>query len=182
MTSISIEKQISPDLVQVYTCTIDMTNSELYSFGTRVAGLFILLIMYVIGIIGNTLIIWTIFRHKKLRTIQNIVVAVLAISDLFLVGFLLPFNMEILIQNKEPSYQLCRFQAIITLFLFSCSIQFIMTIALCRYCKICFSHKFARIFTERNLILAVMTMSIVSALYASFLWFFECYSRIFRSI
>jgi hypothetical protein len=68
-------------------------------------------------------VVTLILRIKHLRTVQNMIVVFLAIFDLLICGYLLPFSMHILIWNQEPDKRICKFQAIITAFLFSCSIK-----------------------------------------------------------
>ncbi|CAG2227049.1 MTNR1A [Mytilus edulis] len=146
---------------------------ELYGTGFRVTCLVFSILMYIIGTVGNLLIIWTITTVKRMRSIQNMLLALLAVIDLLIIGYLMPFGMHVLITNEKPGFGACRFQAIITAFLFSCSIQFIMFIALSRYFKICHSQKFNRIVTARNVIIATIGACVVGACFASALWFFE---------
>lgn len=148
-------------------------TTELYSVGTRVGCLILSIVMYITGTVGNVLIIWTIARIRHLRTVQNAIVILLAIVDLLICGYLQPYSMDILIRNTEPSRESCRFQAIITAFLFSCSILFIMIIALSRYFKICQSQIYSHVFNIRNLIGATILACIVGACFCSPLWFYD---------
>ena len=146
---------------------------ELYSVGTRVWCLILSIAMYIIGTVGNVLIIWTVARIRHLRTVQNAIVILLALVDLLICGYLQPYSMAILIRNTEPTREFCRFQAVITAFLFPCSILFIMIIALSRYFKICQSQKYRHVFNIRNLIGATILVCVVSACFCSPLWFYD---------
>ena len=127
---------------------------ELYSIEKRIICLTFSFILFIIGSTGNALIIWTIWRIKHLRTVQNMIIVFLAIFDLLICGYLLPFSMHILIWNQEPDKRICKYQAIITVFLFSCSMQIILLIAVSRYIKICHSQRYDRICSMRNVIAA----------------------------
>jgi len=146
---------------------------ELYSIERRIICLTFSFILYIIGSTGNVLIIWTIWRIKHLRTVQNMIVVFLAMFDLLICGYLLPFSMHILIWNQEPDKRICKFQAIITSFLFSCSILIILLIALSRYVKICHSQRYNRICSMRNVIAATVFVCLVAASFASPLWFVD---------
>ena len=93
--------------------------------------------------------------------------------DLLICGYLLPFSMHILIWNQEPEKRICKFQAIITAFLFSCSILIILLIALSRYVKICHSQRYDRICSMRNVIAATVFLCLVAASFVSPLWFVD---------
>jgi hypothetical protein len=146
---------------------------ELYSIEKRIICLTFSFILFIIGSTGNALIIWTIWRIKHLRTVQNMIVVFLAIFDLLICGYLLPFSMHILIWNQEPEKRICKFQAIITAFLFSCSILIILLIALSRYVKICHSQRYDRICSMRNVIAATVFLCLVAASFVSPLWFVD---------
>ena len=146
---------------------------ELYSIEKRIICLTFSFILFIIGSTGNALIIWTIWRIKHLRTVQNMIIVFLAMFDLLICGYLLPFSMHILIWNQEPDKRICKYQAIITVFLFSCSMQIILLIAVSRYIKICHSQRYDRICSMRKVIAATVFLCLVAALIAAPLWFVD---------
>lgn len=119
------------------------------------------------------MVIWTIARLKRLRTVQNLLIALLAVVDFLIIGYLVPFGMKVLVTNAKPEADACRFQSIITAFLFSCSIQFIMLVAVSRYVKVCHSQKFAKVFTVRNVMFATLGVVLVSMAFSTPLWSYE---------
>lgn len=146
----------------------------IYDIQTVGLSLFFCAVMFIIGTCGNILIIWTISRTKALRTIQNIFVACLAITDFLIILYLIPFNIVyILIQNAIPDRELCRFNAVITAFLFTCSIQFIMHIAVCRYVKICHPQRFSNMYTKRCVAIAISASLTLAIAFASSMWFYD---------
>ena len=129
---------------------------ELYSIKARVGYLTLTLTTCITRTIGNILIMWTIARTKRLRTIQNMMVLVLAVFDFLIGGYLLPFSIYVLISNREPDKQHCWFQKIMNNFLFSSSVMIILLIVLSRYFKICLFQRYSNIFNMKNVITAVV--------------------------
>ena len=127
---------------------------ELYSIKARVGYLTLTLTTCITTC--NILIMWTIARTKRLRTIQNMMVLVLAVFDFLIGGYLLPFSIYVLISNREPDKQHCWFQTIMNNFLFSSSVMIILLIVLSRYFKICLFQRYSTIFNMKNVITAVV--------------------------
>ena len=144
---------------------------ELYSKCTRITCLIIVYIYFLIGTVGNALIIWTIFRLKHLRSMHNVIVASLAACDFLIIGYLLTMNMEVLISNKEPNFHHCRFHAVVSTFLFICCLQLIMLIALSRFIKICHSGKYNTVFTVQTLAIVVTVIFGIDTIFCSSMWF-----------
>ena len=152
---------------------------ELYSIKTRVGFLTLALTMFITRTVGNILSMLTIARTKLLRTIQNMMVLVLAVFDFLICGYLLPFSMYVLISNREPDKQHCWFQAVMNNFLFSSSVMIIVLIVLSRYFKICQFQRYSNIFNMKNVITAVVFFCLVGIsftiplLYSDDFWLFE---------
>lgn len=124
---------------------------ELYSANIRIIYITVGFLLYVVGISGNSLIIWTFIRIKRLRIVQNVFVILLAVVDLLIIGYMLPNATIALIWNRKPvSREVCIFNAIIGHLLFTSCLQYITCIAVSRYVRICHSKKFDRIYTQRN--------------------------------
>ncbi|CAG5134642.1 unnamed protein product [Candidula unifasciata] len=51
------------------------------------------LLIFLLSVVGNTLVILTLVRHKKMRTVTNMFLLNLAISDLLLAVFCMPFTL-----------------------------------------------------------------------------------------
>lgn len=102
---------------------------ELCSIKTRVGYLTLALTMFITRTVDNILSMWTIAKSKLLRTIQDMMVLVLAVFDFLICGYILPFSMYVLISNREPDKQHCWFQAVLNNFLFSSSVMIILLIA-----------------------------------------------------
>lgn len=58
-------------------------------------------IIFAFGIIGNLLVCWVVFRQIQMRTVTNIFIANLALSDILLCLFCVPFTPLYLLTLKE---------------------------------------------------------------------------------
>ena len=122
---------VSTNETRMVTLNTNDTGMEaLYSRATRITTLVFGIIMYIVGTTGNILIIWTFARIKQQRIRQNIFVVLLAVVDFLIIGYLLPFNMHVMISNERIGKPiLCKVNALTGHVLFTCSVQFIMYIA-----------------------------------------------------
>lgn len=50
-------------------------------------------IIFLLSVVGNSLVIMTLIRHEKMRTVTNVFLLNLAISDLLLAVFCMPFSL-----------------------------------------------------------------------------------------
>ena len=148
-------------------------NMELYSTQSRIAYLTVCCFIFIAGVPGNILIIWTILKSKQMRKIHNIFVVFLAVIDLLLTGYLIPFNMYVLITNVEPPRTFCKVQAMICDSLFIWSIQFIMLIALSRYVKICHGNIFDKIFQMKYIIIMLVLFFTLAFAFHLPLWYYD---------
>lgn len=146
---------------------------ELYSTQYRIAYLTVCSFIFIAGVPGNILITWTILKSKQMRQIHNIFVVFLAAIDLLLTGYLIPFNMYVLITNVEPPRTFCKVQGMICDSLFIWSIQFIMLIAFSRYVKICHGHMFDKIFKMKYIIVMLVLFFTVTLAFHLPLWFYD---------
>lgn len=117
----------------------------------------ICLLLIIFGVIGNMLIIWTFHKSKHLRVRVNVFVVSLALVDLLIVCYLLPFNIVILQTNRKLKPDiLCTINGIIAPALFMSSIQYIMLISLSRYVKIRHPQIFDTLFSPTKITLFII--------------------------
>ena len=138
----------------IYTCTC-ASKMKSFSKDTRYAIIVVASLLMLVGIIGNGLIICAFLKSKKLRIRINIFIVMLAIVDLLIISYLLPFNIYIVETGTDLPPLLCTVNGNVAPILFMTSIQYIMLISVSRYVKICHSNKFDSIFSTTNII--VMT-------------------------
>lgn len=70
---------------------LDIENVKLSKLEEKVI-ISIFSIVIILGIFGNLLVIWTVLFNKQMRTSNNVIIINLAISDLILCFFSIPFN------------------------------------------------------------------------------------------
>jgi len=62
------------------------------------AGLWIYIVLIsaliIFAVISNKLVIYCVFRFKKLRTVTNVLICNLAVSDILLAGFVMPMRVH----------------------------------------------------------------------------------------
>lgn len=58
------------------------------------------LLIFLLSVAGNALVILTLVRHKKMRTVTNMFLLNLAISDLLLAVFCMPFTLVPMIMER----------------------------------------------------------------------------------
>ncbi|KAK0041068.1 cholecystokinin receptor, partial [Biomphalaria pfeifferi] len=70
--------------------------------GSRVSYFIIIpyLLIFLLSVVGNVLVILTLVRHKKMRTITNMYLLNLAFSDLLLALFCMPFTLIPMLMQK----------------------------------------------------------------------------------
>ncbi|CAF3429985.1 unnamed protein product [Rotaria socialis] len=77
----------------------------------RVIPLVLFLFVYIVGLIGNGLLIFIVFRQKNLRTVPNLLVVSLAMGDFLFVLFCVPFGAVAYSLEYYPfSTFYCRFE------------------------------------------------------------------------
>ena len=109
-------------------------------------------------IIGNTLTLLVIGLNKRMRTIPNMFVASLAISD-FCVGAFTgcPLFIPTLATSRWPfSDAICQYQGYIAVSLAVASIQTLALMALNRYFRIVNRIKYRRLFTKRKTVIMIL--------------------------
>ncbi|CAG5120555.1 unnamed protein product, partial [Candidula unifasciata] len=57
-------------------------------------------VIFLLSMAGNTLVILTLVRHKKMRTVTNMFLLNLAVSDLLLALFCMPFTLVPLLMQE----------------------------------------------------------------------------------
>ncbi|XP_064626215.1 melatonin receptor type 1B-B-like [Lineus longissimus] len=120
-------------------------------------------VLMCVGIIGNLLILGAVIVTKKLRNTTNVFVCNVAVSDLFVAGYVLPTIFgNIIKQGSILSIPVCVFTACVLLT--SCGVSLISfaMIAFNRYISICHHGRYARIFPTRSVVIMVVLVWVFS--------------------
>lgn len=113
------------------------------------------LIISLLGLVGNGLVVFAIIASRKLRSVTNVFVVNLAISD-FIGCLMLPIFAATYLSSDLQSNILCALAIYVAYVMFGASAVNIMLIALNRYCLIIHSKEHGRVYSKRNVIVMVI--------------------------
>ena len=113
-------------------------------------GLLILILLFLV--VGNSLTLLVMLLNRRMRTIPNIFVASLAVSDLLIGVFSTgPLGIPTLVTSHWPfNDTICQFQGFIIITMVVASIQTMVLMAVNRYFRIVKSTKYRRYFTKKK--------------------------------
>ncbi|KAM9194904.1 LOW QUALITY PROTEIN: melatonin receptor type 1A [Dugong dugon] len=143
---------------------------------------FILIFIIVVDILGNLLVILSVYRNKKLRNAGNIFVVSLAVADLVVAVYPYPLVLTSVFNNGwKLGYLHCQISGFLMGLSVIGSIFNITGIAVNRYCYICHSLKYDKPYGDKNALCRVFPMmltlvAIVPNLHTGTL---QCDSRIY---
>ena len=106
------------------------------------------------GVIGNTLVIGSVFVHKKLMVLSNVFIVNLAVTDFFVCAFVDVFTIVgVLTKGKffDNKHVFCEFLGVVCITTCCCSIWTMAGIALNRYVLICHRALYPTIFNKRTI-------------------------------
>ncbi|XP_030637071.1 melatonin receptor type 1C [Chanos chanos] len=142
------------------TFTVRNTSAEAASI---LAG--VLIVTIVVDIIGNLLVILSVYRNKKLRNAGNIFVVSLSVADLAVA--LYPFPLVLLAIFRKGwtlSAWHCQLSGFVMGLSVIGSVFNITAIAINRYCYICHSLHYDRLYTRRNTCLCLALTWLLTAI------------------
>lgn len=112
---------------------------------------FILIFTIVVDILGNLLVILSVYRNKKLRNAGNIFVVSLAVADLVVAIYPYPLVLTSIFNNGWNLGSLhCQISGFLMGLSVIGSIFNIAGIAINRYCYICHSLKYDKLYSNKN--------------------------------
>uniref|UniRef100_A0A3B3ZRK0 G-protein coupled receptors family 1 profile domain-containing protein n=1 Tax=Periophthalmus magnuspinnatus TaxID=409849 RepID=A0A3B3ZRK0_9GOBI len=116
-----------------------------------------LIFTIVVDILGNLLVIFSVYRNKKLRNAGNIFVVSLAVADLVVAIYPYPLVLSSIFHNGwSLGYMHCQISGFLMGVSVIGSIFNITGIAINRYCYICHSLKYDKLYSDKNSICYVM--------------------------
>lgn len=126
---------------------------------------FTLLLITLFTIIGNTMVIISIFTYKPLKNVQNMFLVNLAITDISVAIIVLPFSIiDMLLNDWIFGTFLCQLWLTSDVLLCTASILNLCTIALDRYWAIYDPINYAQRRTIKQVILKIISVWLISAL------------------
>ncbi|XP_072045968.1 prolactin-releasing peptide receptor-like [Amphiura filiformis] len=123
----------------------------------------------VVGSIGNLLVIFTIWRVNRLHTVMYFVLGSLAMADLLLCLFFLPFILQELYNGEKWVHGQAACKIVFYVYLTSCvvSILSLTAVSIERFVAVRYPLKSRRYLTLGNAKIMVMVIWIVGAIYAT---------------
>ncbi|XP_057553461.1 melatonin receptor type 1A [Hippopotamus amphibius kiboko] len=111
----------------------------------------ILIFTIVVDILGNLLVILSVYRNKKLRNAGNIFVVSLAVADLLVAVYPYPLALTSIFNNGwSLGYLHCQISGFLMGLSVIGSVFNITGIAINRYCYICHSLQYDRLYSNKN--------------------------------
>ncbi|XP_043935149.1 melatonin receptor type 1B-like [Protopterus annectens] len=124
-----------------------------------------LVFITVADLIGNSLVILSVFRNRKLRNTGNIFVVSLSVTDLLVAFYSYPlFTVAIIKDGWTMGDMQCKITGYIMVITLHASVYNIMAIAINRYFYICHSTKYDKIYSTQNTILWLCFMWVLAAI------------------
>ena len=122
----------------------------------------------VIAFFGSLSVCFAVYRNQRLRTLANMFILALAVSDIMISIFSMPFSVATLVHGRWIfGAEFCQFQAF-ALFLFGlASLNTMGVIAVSRYFCVVKPEKYITLFTRKRIFL-----------YISFVWFLALFATV----
>ncbi|KAJ8015396.1 hypothetical protein DPEC_G00025690 [Dallia pectoralis] len=134
------------------------------SYGVSTALAAVLIFTIVVDILGNLLVILSVFRNRKLRNAGNMFVVSLSVADLVVAVYPYPLSLVAIFHDDWTVGDLhCQASGFLMGLSVIGSIFNITAIAINRYCYICHSLHYDRLYSLRN-----------TVCYLSLTWFLTC--------
>lgn len=126
-----------------------------------------MIVFNVLSLLGNLLVCISVYRNTRLRTITNLYIIALALSDLLAAIIVMPLSTGVLIAGRWPFGETaCQIHAFFSLFVIYVSPVTMGLTALNRYVRICKSdEQYKRFFSRRNSRALIASAWVTVALY-----------------
>ncbi|XP_030855926.1 G-protein coupled receptor moody-like [Strongylocentrotus purpuratus] len=128
------------------------------NFGERVSMAVLLCIISFLGIVGNTLTIFSVIACRRLQTLPNAFVVSLSLSDFLNCSINIPVQVTALTQKVDGTIFnfVCMSSAILNYLLITCSVSMLDLIAINRYILVTKSHRiYTFLYNKRNMVVTI---------------------------
>ncbi|XP_073935169.1 neuropeptide FF receptor 1 [Castor canadensis] len=144
------------------TLAVNLTFSSYYQHSSPVAAMFIVAygVIFLLCMVGNTLVCFTVLRNRHMRTVTNMFILNLAVSDLLVGIFCMPTTLvDNLITGWPFDNATCKMSGLVQGMSVSASVFTLVAIAVERFR--CIVHPFREKLTLRK---ALLTIAVIWAL------------------
>ena len=125
------------------------------------SGLYALIVLFLF--VGNFLTLLVMMLNRRMRTIANMFVASLAVSDLLIGVNIGPLSVTALVTSHWPfNDRTCQFEGYTAIILVAASIHTLVLMAVNRYYRIVKPTKYRRYFTEKKTLIMILVSWIYS--------------------
>ena len=128
-----------------------------YSAGESSAIVFILSIIVILTLFGNTVVICSVVMFRQMRSLTNYFVLSLAVADIFVALLVMPFGIYNLNTNLrwELGSIVCKLASCLDVMMTSTSILHLSCVAMDRYIAICCPFFYHQIMNRRTLVVLI---------------------------
>ncbi|KAJ8043580.1 Adenosine receptor A2a [Holothuria leucospilota] len=116
----------------------------------------------VAAVLGNILVCWAVHYNKRLRNVTNYFIVSLAIADMMVGLFAIPFALLVNAKRPRDRFHLCLFMNSFVVFLTQSSILCLVAIALDRYFAVTRPLRYRRVATGRRALAVILLTWIVA--------------------
>ena len=116
----------------------------------------LLAVINIVAFFGNLLTCYAVYRNQRLRTLPNMFVTALGVSDILMSTFCMPFSVVILFRGRWMfGESFCRFNGFVALTFALVSLQTMGLIAISRYYRVVKPAKYAVLFKKQRALLYI---------------------------
>ena len=124
----------------------------------------LMMFINILAFIGNMLVCWAVYRNQRLRTIPNIYVVTLAMSDALMAVLCMPMSVVLLITGEWPfSSAVCHFQGFFCFFCALYSLLLMTATAVNRYFRVVKPNLYRQRFKVKSTCISVVAMTLFAA-------------------
>ncbi|PFX33459.1 putative G-protein coupled receptor 45 [Stylophora pistillata] len=118
----------------------------------------------ILAFTGNMLVCWAVYRNQRLRTIPNIYVGTLAISDALMAVLCMPMSVVLLVTGQWPfSSAVCHFQGFFCFFCALFSLLLMTATAVNRYFRVVKPNLYRQRFKVKSTCISVVAITLFAA-------------------
>ena len=124
----------------------------------------LMMFINILAFIGNMLVCWAVYRNQRLRTIPNIYVVTLAMSDALMAVLCMPMSVVLLITGEWPfSSAVCHFQGFFCFFCALYSLLLMTATAVNRYFRVVKPNLYRQRFKVKSTCISVVAITLFAA-------------------
>ena len=124
----------------------------------------VMIIIDVLAFTGNLLVCWAVYHNRNLRTVTNMYVVSLAISDGLMASLCIPFSVVLLVTGKWPfGFEVCQFFGFFCFFFGMVSVLLITATSVNRYFCVVRPNVYKRFFKVKPTFVSIVVILALAA-------------------